>query len=252
MSSGNMRSCANCGNVVREGARFCGSCGTPVAQTEQQISSGGPAPATSSRGRRLRWVAVGAGVALLVAGGAAAALAVTGGDGSDEAILTEIFTESIADSTETDLFGDTTDIYGDTTDTTAVEGSIGQGVDQTCEDIVAFFTLAKETDIARGGNSVDDVERVAAEVSELASKAPADSTGEPRDSFVAIAGTYATYLFVLSELGLEPGPDALLDPTISAAFEDLEVQIVLGVLPWMGEHCSQEVLDQAAQLGASG
>ena len=132
--------------------------------------------------------------------------------------------------------------FGDTTDT------IGQGVDQTCADIVAFLTLAKEADIGRGGDSVSDVEQLAAAVSELASEAPADSAGEPRDSFEAIAGAYETYLSVLSELGLEPGPDALLEPRISEAFEDAGLQITLGIGPRADEHCSQEVLDQVAQV----
>jgi zinc-ribbon domain len=250
-----MQTCTNCGNEVREGARFCASCGAELGPPEAQLSSNeSPPPVTSPTSkRRLRWVAAGAAVALLVAGVAVAALSLTGGDESSQATLSEIGTDYTTDTTEPDLFGDPsdsteTDLYGDATDTTDTSVAIGQGVDETCDDMVAFLVLAREADIGRGGNSVSDVERVAAAAADLASKAPADSDGEPRDSFQGIAAAYETYLSVLSELGLEPGPDALLEPRIEAAFEDAGLQIALGIGPWAEEHCSQEVLDQVAEV----
>jgi len=155
-------------------------------------------------------------------------------------------TDTTTETTSTDTTS--TDVFGDTTDTTDSSVVVGQGVDETCDDLVAFLALAKEADIGRGGDSVSDVEEVAAAASELASNAPADSAGEPRDSFEAIADAYGTYLSVLSELDLEPGPDALLEPRISQAFEDIGLQFGLGVAPWADEHCSQEALDQLAEV----
>jgi hypothetical protein len=199
---------------------------------------------------------VGAAGALLVATGAVAAtLALTGDDGPSQAELTELVDDLFSDTTETDPFDDTTDttdIFGDTTETTDATGDVGQGVDQTCEDLVPFLTLARDADFARGGNSVDDFEQLAALAAELASKAPAESgtgsllveEGEPRDSLERIAEDFGTYVSVLAELGLEPGPDALLEPRISAALEDVSFQVGLGLGPWMDARCSQEVLDQ--------
>ena len=158
-------------------------------------------------------------------------------------------TETESASADTTM---TTDMFGETTEVTDASVDVGQGVDQTCEDLLAFFVLAKDTDIARGGDSVGDVEQVQAAVSDLASKAPSDSRGEPRDSLQAIANAYATYLSVLSAQGLEPGPDALLEPTVAQAWEDLSLQFGLGVAPWMDESCDPELLAQAQEMFGSG
>ena len=261
MSSGKV--CPNCGNEVREGARFCASCGAQQAPTDPQLSPDEPPPpvASPTSKRRLRWVAVGAAVALLLAGGAAAAvLTLTGDDEPSQAEVDSVVDELYSDTTEPDLFGDTeetTDIYGDTTDTTDASGDIGQGVDETCEDLVAFFLLARDTDIARGGNSVDDIEELAAAASELASKAPAEpetgdillGDGEPRDSLEGIAEAYETYLSVLSEGDLEPGPDALLEPRVADAFSDVSLEVTLGIVPWMDARCDPELLEGLGDLG---
>ena len=255
MNDGKMVTCTNCGNERPEGTRFCGNCGTPFVQADQQLSSGEPSPiASSTRKRRLVWVAVGAGVALLVAGGAVAAtLSLTGDDQPSQAEVAEL--EKLTTPTEPDLFGDTTDttdIFGDTTDTTGATGVIGQGVDQTCEEIVVFFALAKEVDIARGGNSVDGVEQLAAAASDLASNAPAEPEGgEPRDSFQDIAFAYGTYANLLSELDVDPGPDALLEPRIADALGGLEIAYILGVVPWIDARCSAEVKAQLEELGVN-
>lgn len=247
MSSENMKTCANCGNEVREGARFCASCGAAVAPPAAEPPRVEPSPPPSAGGkRRLLWIAVGAAVVLLVAGGAVAAtLSLTSGDDASEATPTEFATDSTTSTTETDFFGDTTE-------TTVTSVDVGQGVDQTCEDLLAFFVLAKDVDIARGGDSVGDVEQVQAAVYDLASKAPSDSQGEPRDSLEAIAVAYGTYLSVLSEQGLEPGPDALLEPTVASAWDDLSLQFSLGVAPWMDESCSPELLAQAQEVLGTG
>lgn len=244
MSSGKLRTCANCGNEVREGARFCGVCGTPFVQADQQLPPVEPRPTPpSARKRRLLWVAVGAAVALLVAGGAVAAvLSITTGPEPTPG------PESITNTTDVLPTNDAT--------TTETGGAIGQGVDQTCEDLVAFFALAKEVDIARGGNSVDDVEKLAAAASELASKAPEEpetgdflvDAGEPRESLGSIAEAYGSYVSLLSELDLEPGPDALLEPRIADALGDLSLDYTLGVVPWIDARCSNEVKAQLGQL----
>lgn len=253
MSDGKMLTCANCGNERPEGTRFCGSCGTPFAQAEPQVPPAEPPPtASSTRKRRLVWVAAGTAVALLVAGGAvAAALTLTGGDDPTPAEIADVLAE-FTTTTETDLFGDTTDT-SDSTDTT---GYIGQGVDETCHDLVAFFALAKEVDIARGGDSVGDVEKLAAAASELASNAPQEpqgnlviGAGEPRDSLQGIAEAYGSYVSLLSELGLDPGPDALLEPRVADALGDVSIDVTLGLLPWMDARCSAEDKAQLEQLG---
>jgi len=252
MSSGKMLTCTNCGNERPEGTRFCANCGTPFAQAEPQVPPSEPSPTTSSVRKRGRvvWVAVGAAVALLVAGGAvAAALSITGGDGSNQALPTDAGLDSITNTTDVLPTNDAT--------TTEAGGAIGQGVDQTCEDLVAFFALAKEVDIARGGNSVDDVEKLAVAASELASKAPEEpetgdflvDAGEPRESLESIAEAYGSYASLLSELDLEPGPDALLEPRIAGALSDLSLDYTLGVVPWIDARCSAEDKAQLEQLG---
>jgi len=259
-----MTTCANCGNEVREGARFCASCGAPVVQAAAEPSRAEPPPPPSPGGkRRLRWVAIGVAVALLVAGGAVAAtLSLTGGDDPTPAEIAEVLSE-FTTTTETDLFGDTTDttetdLYGDETDTTDTTGSIGQGVDETCKDIVAFEALAKEVDIVRGGNSTDDVEEIAAMASELASSAPAEAeagltygSGEPRDGLQGMAEALGSYASLLSELGLEAGPDALLEPRIAEALSSLAFD-ESDVLQWFLVRCSEEDKAQLQQLGTPG
>lgn len=254
-----MLTCANCGSKRPEGTRFCGNCGTPFVQADQQSSSGEPAPTTSSRGRRMRWVAVGAGVALLVAGGGVAAtLSLTGEDDPSQAeidsIIDDVAGELYSDPTEPDLFGDTTD----TTDTTGTTGFVGQGVEQTCSDIVAFEALAKEVGIARGGNSGGDVEEIAAVASELASGAPAEpeggltyGSGEPRESLQGMAEALGAYASLLSELGLEAGPDALLEPRIAEALSSLAYDENT-VIQWFLVRCSAEDQAQLQELGTPG
>jgi hypothetical protein len=241
--SGTPLTCANCGNEVREGARFCGNCGAPMAEPDEQRSSGELPPTTSSTRRpRLLWVAAGVAVALLLAGGGvAAALAMTGGGGSSQDTVADAGLDSITN---------TTDVFPTDDATTEPSDAIGQGVDETCEDIVAFFALAKEVDIARGGNSVDGVEQLAEVASDLASTAPAEPEGgEPRYSFEGIALAYGTYASLLSELDVDPGPDALLEPRIADALADVEIDVVLGVVPWVAERCSAEHKAQLEQLG---
>ena len=255
MSSG--KTCASCGNEVREGARFCASCGAPLVSADQQPPTVEPPPtASSTRPRRLGWVAVGAVAALLVAGGAVAAtLSLTGDDGPSQAELTEAVDDVISDTTETNPFGDTTDttdIFGDTTETDAT-GDVGQGVDETCEDLVDFFTLARDADIANGGDSVDDLEELAAAASALASEAPAEpgdsfaADGEPRDSLEGIAEGFETYVSLLSELGLEPGLEALQEASIADAIADVNIEITLGLVPWIDLRCSEEVKAEIAE-----
>jgi hypothetical protein len=186
---------------------------------------------------------VGAAIVLLVAGGAVAAvLSITGGDGSNQATPTDTL----------DFITNTTDVYGDTTDTPAV---VGQGVDQTCEDLVGFFALAKDADLARGGSSVSDVERVAEEATDLASRAPAESTsyyavriGEPRVSLTGIGEAYWSYVALLSELGLEPGPDAMLEPSTSGVLSDAQSSAEDLAL-WIEYRCSADVKARIAALG---
>lgn len=115
-----MLTCATCGNEEPEGSRFCGNCSAPFLPAEQQPAEAAamearepadappaaeipspeaaeeppsrvePPAASPPEGEgRLRWVAAGAAVGLLVAGGAiAAVLAFTGGDGSTETTST--------------------------------------------------------------------------------------------------------------------------------------------------------------------
>jgi hypothetical protein len=173
-------------------------------------------------------------------GGLVLALAGCGG-GSDSGTAAS---ESISNTTDTLPTNDAT--------TTEAESSIGQGVDQTCEDLVAFFTLAKETDIARGGNSVDDVKKLAAAASDLASKAPAEPSGfnqgEPRHSLQHMADGYGHYVSLLSELGLDPGPDALLEPRVADALSGLDDDVLVGIGPWFDARCSSELKAQMEQL----
>lgn len=96
-----MLACASCGHEDPEGSRFCGSCGAPFVPLATEPPSPRPAaeepsrvapPATSDpKGMRgLRRVAVGAAVAVLVAGGAVAGvLTLSGGDDATEASPTE-------------------------------------------------------------------------------------------------------------------------------------------------------------------
>ena len=176
-------------------------------------------------------------------------LALTGCGGGDSD-SSSAGSESISNTTDALPTNDAT--------TTEAESSIGQGVDQTCDDLVAFFALAKETDIAHGGNSVDDVERVAAAASDLASNAPAEPEqssgldGQPRESLQRFAEAYGTYVTLLSELDLEPGPDALLEPRVADALTGLDEEILLNIGPWMETRCSADVMAEMEQLAASG
>ncbi len=124
---------------------------------------------------------------------------------------------------------------------------------ETCEDLVDFFTLARDADIANGGDSVDDLEELAAAASALASKAPAEpgdsfaADGEPRDSLEGIAEGFETYVSLLSELGLEPGLEALQEPSIADAISDVNIEITLGLVPWIDLRCSEEVKAEIAE-----
>ncbi len=142
-------------------------------------------------------------VAVLVLGGLVLALAGCGGGSSD------------SDSAAVDSITNTTDALptNDAT-TTSADEAIGQGVEQTCEDISALQTLLQEENIAQGGDSVDDIEELAEMASELATKAPAVLLSD----LTSIADGYRRYLEVLSENNLEPGPDALLVPEVAGAF----------------------------------
>lgn len=221
MSDRKMLTCANCGNERPEGTRFCANCGTPFAQAEAQVPPAEPPPTTSStRKRRLVWVAAGTAVALLVAGGAAAAFLITGGDDSTPAGL--------------DSITNTTDVFP-TNDATTTESTdaIGQGVEETCKDFLAFFAFSKDADLPRGGNSVDDLETAAAAASELADKAPAVL----RSDLTSIADANRRYIDVLSELNLEPGPDALLVPEVEDA---LSGQTTSDIEEFLSQNCNEE------------
>ena len=156
MSSGNMKTCANCGNEVREGARFCANCGAAVVQAAAEPSRAEPPPPPLPGGkRRLLWVAVGTAVALLVAGGAvAAALSLTGDDQPSQAELAEVPEDVDSDTTETDLFGDTTDTtdtFGDTTmstDTTATSNAVNAGEAATWNGDAFTVTDVETSDTA--------------------------------------------------------------------------------------------------------
>ena len=336
MSSGNIRTCANCGNEVREGARFCPSCGAPVVQAAAEPSRAEPPPPPSPGGkRRLRWVAIGVAVAVLVAGGAAAAaLLITGGDDSTQAAPTEetttdalstepvpgelsdeavtaLINEAMSQRTEVEfgvlggapLGAEVRDCHkdvsesslldpgetqwtlyaceiwyegelsedvllqsvdsdgnlygaGDTTfgdETTAEEGVVGgEDVDETCAGYVAFATLARREN---PNPSVDDVERLAAIASDLASKGPAEPSetgigepnflaGEPKKSIDDIAEGLESYARLLAELGLAPGSDtALAEPRIAEVIDGIEDADV-DLTRWFEERCSEE--DHAA------
>jgi hypothetical protein len=145
--------------------------------------------------------------------------------------------------TETTESGITT--FGDetTTETSAVGG---EGVDETCEDLLAFAVLAKDRGMSSETASVDDVEDVAAAVSELASRASAEPeeagfllAGEPRDSLEGLAEALESYLGVLSELGLEPGPDALVEPRVADAAERVRDNDS-SLFDWFGARCSED------------
>jgi hypothetical protein len=138
--------------------------------------------------------------------GLVSALAGCGGGSSDSGSGAS---ESITNTTDTLPTDDAT--------TTGVDEAIGQGVDQTCEDLAALQTLLQEVDIAHGGDSVDDIEELAEMASELASKAPAVL----RADLTSIADGYRRYLDVLSENNLEPGPDALLVPEVADTFSSV-------------------------------
>lgn len=77
-------------------------------------------------------------IAVVVFGGLVLALAGCRGGSSDSSSANS---ESITNTTDVQPTSDAT--------TTEAESSVGPGVDQTCEDLTAFFTLAKETDIGR-------------------------------------------------------------------------------------------------------
>ena len=119
--------CASCGNEEPEGSRFCGNCSAPLCSPISnpfmrprsrrrhhrpsrplRNRSRRASPNPASRGKhRGRWIAMGIGVALLVAGGAVGAvLALAGGDGSTGATPTEqppaTTTESPASRVEPD------------------------------------------------------------------------------------------------------------------------------------------------------
>ncbi len=143
-------------------------------------------------------------------------------------------------------------MFGETTEATDTSVDIGQGVDQTCEDLLAFFVLAKDVDIARGGDSVGDVERVQAAVSDLASKAPSDSQGEPRDSLEAIADGVRDVPVRALRAGPGAGPRRLAGAESRGSLGRPELQFGLGVAPWMDESCSPELLAQAQEMFGSG
>jgi hypothetical protein len=135
----------------------------------------------------------------------------------------------------------------------ASTSDLGQGVEQTCQDLVGFFTLAKDADLAHGGQSVSDIEQAVAAASALASQAPAEPStsfmsGEPRESLQSIANSYQTYLDALPTSGLEPGPDALLDPSIASAMEDASIDVSVGLIPWIDARCSADVHAQLQEL----
>ena len=137
----------------------------------------------------------------------------------------------------------------------ASTSAVGQGVEQTCQDLVAFLTLAKDADLAHGGHSVSDIEQTVAAASALASQAPAEPStsfmsGEPRESLQSIASSYQTYLNVLSTNGLQPGPDALLEPSIASAMEDVQIHVSVGLIPWIDARCNADVHEQLQQLAS--
>ncbi len=180
------------------------------------------------------------GLAMVIA---SVAVLTTGCGSSDKTANATYATASDVEATATDA------------ETNGATSSIGAGIDQTCEDIVRFFALGKDVDIVRGGNSVSDVEKIAAMASELARNAPAEPSssflqGEPRKSLESFVKAYGTYLDVLSEGDLEPGPDASLEPRISDAMDDLSIDVSVGLVPWIDARCSTDVKNQLQQLGS--
>ena len=147
-------------------------------------------------------------------------------------------------------------------DATAVDSTasdegyqVGQGVEQTCQDLVGLFAIIKDADIAHGGHSDSDIQKAAAAASELAAKAPSEPStsflsGEPRESLQTIASAYQTYLEVLSEGDLEPGPDALLEPRVADAMTDVQIDFAAGLVPWIASRCSADVQQQLQQLAS--
>jgi hypothetical protein len=148
----------------------------------------------------------------LVFGGMVLALAGCGGSSDSSSAGSE----SIANTTDVLPTNDAT--------TTGAEDAIGQGVEQTCQDLTSLQTRLREADIAHGGNSVDNLEELAASASELASKAPAVLRSDLR----SIADGYRRYINVLSELNLEPGPDALLVPEVADAVSGIRESDIEG------------------------
>jgi len=201
MSDQKMVTCANCGNVRPEGTRFCGNCGTPFPLADQPASPAEPPPITSStKGRRLLWVAVAAAVALLVAGGAVAAvLSMIDGDGSTQAAPTEVVTEPITDTTESDLFGDTTD------ETTEDGFSGGEQAEPSadCSELggvliaVGSINSYEGSDYLRARDFLDD----------YADRAPE----EIRDSVQTLRDFLDDFASAAEEAGLEPGEAPLPD-----------------------------------------
>jgi hypothetical protein len=150
------------------------------------------------------------------------------------------------ETTETDAVGST-----DATKTTGTTGTVGQGVEQTCEDIVELLTRFEEP-----ADSIEDVQAAAAAFSELADKAPAETeesfplgAGEPRDSLQGMADGYAKAASLFSELGLEPGPEALQEPRIADLIEDVALELTLGVRPWVEARCSADIQERLQHGG---
>jgi hypothetical protein len=130
-------------------------------------------------------------------------------------------------------------------------GTVSQDVEQTCEGIVELLTQFKKP-----ADSIEDVQAAAAAFSELAGKAPAETeesfpsgAGDPRDSLQGIADGYAEAASLFSELGLKPGPDALQEPRIADIIDDIQLELTLGVQPWVEARCSADVQEQLQQGG---
>ena len=160
-------------------------------------------------------------VAVTLFGCVVFALAGCGG-GSDSS---NAGSESIANTTDVMPTDDAT--------TTGADAAIGQGVEETCKDFAAFFSFSKDADLPHGGNSVDDLETAAAAASELADKAPAVL----RLDLMSIAEANRRYIDALSELNLEPGPDALLVPEIQDA---LSGQTTSDIEEFLSQNCNEE------------
>lgn len=195
--------------------------------------------------------------AAVLFGGLVLALAGCGG-GSDSGAVATV-TVTTTETTSAELTTTTpTDLYGDTTDTTDAgeeTAVVGQGVDQTCDDLVELFSQGLDANLARGGDSVSEIESIATAYSELAAKAPAEPStdallaGEPRDSLIDLGQAFDSYAALLTELGLEPGPDALLEPRIDEALEGQAAAATdLGL--WIDERCSDDVKSRIMELGS--